>query len=67
MLIICTGDEQLSARWSQVLVSLLARNVTALTLALALGLSIPCIAWRETGREQYQPHLCSDEKPLYAL
>lgn len=67
MLIICMGDELLSARWSQVLVSLLARNVTALTFALALGLSIPCVARREIGREQHQPHLCSDEKPLYAL
>lgn len=49
------------------LVSTPVRNVIALTFALALGLSIPCLAWREIGREQHQPHLCSDEKPLYAV
>lgn len=44
------------------------RNVTAFTFfGLGLGLSIPCLAGREIGREQHQPHLCSDKKPLYAL
>lgn len=36
-------------------------------LSLTLGLSIPCLVGRETGREQHQPHLCSDEEPLHAL
>ena len=41
--------------------------VTLLTFAFDLGLSIACLAWGEAGREQYQPHFCCDEEPLYAL
>lgn len=44
-----------------------ARGLTALPFALALGLPISCLAWREVGGEQHQPHLRGDEKPLYAL
>ena len=66
-MLVVASDELLSARWSHVLVCQPARNVTTLTFALALGLSIPCLAWREVGRKQHQPHLCSDEEPLYAL
>lgn len=63
------SDEFLSTCWSWGLVSRPVRNVTALTFffAFVLGLSVPCLAWREIGREQHQPHLCSDKKPLYAL
>lgn len=39
----------------------------SLTFALDLGLPIPRLAGREAGREQHQPHLCGDEKPLWAL
>lgn len=42
-------------------------TVAVLTFALALGLSITCLAWGEAGGEQHQPYLCSDEEPLYAL
>lgn len=42
-------------------------TVSVLTFVLALGLSIACLAWGETGGEQYQPHLRCDEEPLYAL
>lgn len=59
-------DELLSSCWSLV-ASQPVGSLTDLTFALALGLPIPCLAWREVGREQHQPHLCSDEKPLYAL
>lgn len=39
----------------------------SLTFALDLGLPIPRLTGREVGREQHQPHLCGDEKPLWAL
>lgn len=50
-----------------VLAPQLAVTVTVVAFALALGLSIACLAWGEAGRKQHQPHLRSDEEPLYAL